>query len=137
MQGLHLTADLQGCDPTPPAFTDPAALRTLCLQAVAASGLQAVGELFHRFAEPGGVTGMVLLAESHLAVHTWPELAAVTLDVYVCNLGADNSTKAEALLASLLAAFAPARSAVQRLQRGTAAAGVAWMPATQPVSAPG
>jgi S-adenosylmethionine decarboxylase len=125
MQGLHLTADLQGCDTTRPAFTQPAALRALCLDAVAASGLQAVGELFHRFPAPGGVTGVVLLAESHLAVHTWPELGAVTLDVYVCNLGADNSGRAEGLLAGLLAAFAPAHCSVQRVLRGAAAAPMA------------
>jgi len=121
MQGLHLTADLQGCDTTVPAFTQPAALRALCLQAVADSALQAVGELFHRFPQPGGVTGVVLLAESHLAVHTWPELAGVTLDVYVCNLGADNRQRAEALLAVLVAAFKPARSTLHRLQRGAVA----------------
>ena len=118
MQGLHLTADLRGCPLAQPALTDPAALRELCLAAVRASGLLAVGELFHRFPAPGGVTGVVLLAESHLAVHTWPELAAVTLDVYVCNLHGDNSALAEALLALLTASFAPADCRVQRLWRG-------------------
>ena len=122
MQGLHLTADLRGCPSTGAAMTEPVALRSLCLQAVAEAGLQAVGELFHRFPPPGGVTGVVLLAESHLAVHTWPELCAVTLDVYVCNLGADNSAKAQALMASLQAAFAPAQVEQHRLPRGAAAA---------------
>ena len=118
MQGLHLTADLRGCAPALPAMHDPSALRALCLSAVACAGLQAVGELFHRFPAPGGVTGVVLLAESHLAVHTWPELGGVTLDVYVCNLHGDNSARAEALLASLEAALAPASIERQRLQRG-------------------
>ena len=61
----------------------------------------------------------MLLAESHLCVHTWPELGAVTLDVYVCNFGGDHSAKAERLMAALLALFEPA--AVQRhtLQRGS------------------
>ncbi len=122
MQGLHLTADLRGCPGTGAAMTEPVALRSLCLQAVAEAGLQAVGELFHRFPPPGGVTGVVLLAESHLAVHTWPELRAVTLDVYVCNLGADNSAKAQALMASLQAAFAPAQVEQHRLPRGAGAA---------------
>ncbi|ODU09622.1 MAG: S-adenosylmethionine decarboxylase proenzyme [Rubrivivax sp. SCN 71-131] len=123
MQGLHLTADLHDCAPeaarAAPLFLDPAALRTHCLQAVRAAGLEAVGECFHRFEGGGGVTGVVLLAESHLAVHTWPELRAVTLDVYVCNFGADNSARAEALLAQLEAAFAPARALRHRLQRGS------------------
>ena len=61
MQGLHLTADLRGCDPRRPSFTDTAALRLLCLQAVQRHGLTAVGELFHRFDSGGGVTGVVLL----------------------------------------------------------------------------
>lgn len=134
MDGLHLTADLRGCALSQPAMADASALRELCLRAVNAAGLQPVGELFHRFpsasgiAHPehaGGVTGVVLLAESHLAVHTWPEIASVTLDVYVCNLGADNSHRAEAVFDSLTAAFAPRsveRHALRRGQRAAAAA---------------
>jgi len=97
-------------------MTAPEALRTTCLDAVATAGLTPVGELFHRFAPtprdgptaPSGITGVVLLAESHLAVHTWPELEAATLDVYVCNLGADNSARAHSLMDALVAAFSPA-----------------------------
>ena len=68
---------------TQPAMTEPDALRALCLQAVKGAGLQPVGELFHRFAQPAGaaapvgITGVVLLAESHLAVHTWPGSVAL------------------------------------------------------------
>lgn len=118
MHGLHLTADLRGCPATAPLMTDPAALRRHCLQAVQAAGLQAVGELFHPFPAPGGVTGVVLLAESHLAVHTWPEIGGVTLDVYVCNLHGDNRARAAALLASLEAAFGATQAQHQRLERG-------------------
>ena len=118
MQGLHLTADLADCPVDRPAFTQPEALRSLCLQAVHRCGLQPVGELFHRFEEGGGVTGVVLLAESHLAVHTWPELGAVTLDVYVCNYSGDNDARALALLADLEAAFSPGRVEHHRLRRG-------------------
>ena len=117
MQGIHLTADLQGCDPALLLMSDPAALRTRCLQAVLHAGLQAVGELFHRFPPPGGITGVVLLAESHLAVHTWPELGAVTLDVYVCNFGRDNSGKAQSLVEVLSAAFGPRRCTMGRHDR--------------------
>jgi S-adenosylmethionine decarboxylase len=127
MRGLHLTADLRGCAATRSVMTVPAMLRATCLDAVAAAGLTPVGELFHRFvaalredaAAPSGITGVVLLAESHLAVHTWPEIEAATLDVYVCNLGADNSARAEALLASLIAAFAPTSVERHALERGS------------------
>ena len=123
MQGLHLTADLNGCDPSQPLMTNTDALRALCVEAVAAAGLGAVAELFHRFEPaPGesqsGITGVVLLAESHLAIHTWPERGGVTLDVYVCNLGQDNSAKAERLMQSLCSAFAPGATNRQALQRG-------------------
>ena len=125
MQGLHLTADLRGCASAQAALTDLDALRRLCLEAVADAGLLAVGELFHRFppapgaAGPSGITGVVLLAESHLAVHTWPEIAAVTLDAYVCNFGVDNSRRAQRLIETLLVAFAPAQVERHALRRGT------------------
>lgn len=122
MQGLHLTADLSGCHADHPALTDPAALRALCLRAVAAAGLTPVGECFHPFppehGEPRGVTGVLLLAESHLAVHTWPEREAVTLDLYVCHRSADRSAGAEAAVALLLDAFAPQRVERHALRRG-------------------
>lgn len=121
MQGLHLTADLRGVDAALAPMRDADALATLCREAVAVSGLSGVAELFHRFGPvdgQSGITGVVLLAESHLAIHTWPELGGVTLDVYVCNYGADNSARAEALLDLLVAAFAPTEARRQRVLRG-------------------
>jgi S-adenosylmethionine decarboxylase len=122
MQGLHLTADLYQCQCDRSWLVDAAALGQHCIAAVQAVGLQAVGQLFHAFPEtelgPSGVTATVLLAESHLCVHTWPEQGAVTLDVYVCNFGGDHSAKAQALMAALLALFAPQRVQHNQLQRG-------------------
>lgn len=121
MNGLHLTADLYDCTAVD-LLVDETALAGLCREAVAAAGLTAVAERWHRFpdgpAGPGGVTGVLLLAESHLAVHTWPERQGATLDVYVCNYGRDNSSRAEDLMAALLPAFGPARQQVGRLMRG-------------------
>lgn len=135
MQGLHLTADLQGCRCAPRWLLDAAALGQACLDAVRAAGLQPVGQLFHAFPAtaqgPGGVTATVLLAESHLCVHTWPERQAVTLDVYVCNFGADHSAKAHALMHALLDLFQPAAARHHALQRGAEEAeeGAAQAPA--------
>ena len=121
MHGLHLIADLRDCRGDTP-LADADALRALCVDAVARAGLRAVGSLFHPFVgddgAPQGVTGVVLLVESHLAVHTWPELRGVTADVYVCNVGADNSARAEAVMAQVVAAFAPGDARIQRVQRG-------------------
>ena len=122
MQGLHLTADLHHCDCDSAWLLDARLLGVACRDAVQAAGLQAVGELFHAFPAtaqgPGGVTATILLAESHLCVHTWPELRAVTLDVYVCNFGADHSAKAQRLLDGLLALFMPRDVVCNSLQRG-------------------
>lgn len=122
MQGLHLTADLYRCRCDVAWLVDAERLGAWCVQAVVACGLQPVGQLFHRFPAsplgPGGVTATVLLAESHLCVHTWPEQQSVTLDVYVCNFGGDHAPKARALLDALLQLFAPEQVEQQGLQRG-------------------
>lgn len=122
MHGLHLTADLYGCACETALLTDAERLGAHCVQAVEGVGLQAVAQLFHTFPAsalgPGGVTATVLLAESHLCVHTWPETAAVTLDVYVCNFGGDHSAKAQALMAALQGLFKPAGNITHALVRG-------------------
>ncbi|MDR7331602.1 adenosylmethionine decarboxylase [Roseateles asaccharophilus] len=121
MDGLHLTADLRGVDPMLSLMRDAGTLAAMCRDAVVASGLSGVAELFHHFGaadEQSGITGVVLLAESHLAIHTWPELGGVTLDVYVCNYGADNSAKAEALMAAMVRAFNAEVVSHQRVIRG-------------------
>ncbi len=126
MQGLHLTADLHQCRCDSRWLLDATALGAACADAVRAAGLQAVSQLFHTFPAtvhgPGGVTATVLLAESHLCVHTWPEQRAVTLDVYVCNFGGDHGAKAHALMAALLALFAPGHVERHVLRRGAIAA---------------
>ena len=127
MNGVHLTADLSGCPAAVAAMTDPQALRACCLEAVRAAGLQPVGELFHRFPAPGGVTGAVLLAESHLAVHTWPESGVVTIDAFVCNVSSDNSARAEALVQRLVQHFGATGVHRQQLTR-TGSSGPAGPP---------
>jgi spermidine synthase len=98
-------------------------LAGLCRQAVANAGLTLVAEKFFTFpdwqGQPGGVTGAALLAESHLALHTWPERSGVTLDVYVCNFSGDNSARAESLLHELIVAFAPREQSTNRILRGS------------------
>lgn len=124
MQGLHLTADLHHCQCDQAWLTDAERLVEWCVQAVQQAGLQVVNQLAHTFPAtpqgPGGVTATVLLAESHLCVHTWPELRAVTVDVYVCNYGADHSAKAHALMDAVVAHFASEAQQRETLLRGGA-----------------
>jgi S-adenosylmethionine decarboxylase len=122
MDGLHLTADLHGCRCEAAWLTDAARLVAWCREAVLAAGLQPVAELAHAFPPgprgAGGVTATILLAESHLCLHTWPELGAVTADVYVCNFGADHSAKARHLMDAVLRHFGPDAVDERSLHRG-------------------
>jgi S-adenosylmethionine decarboxylase len=122
MRGLHLTADCYQCRCEGAWMTDAARLGDWCRQVVDAVGLQVVGQLFHTFPPgqngPGGVTATLLLAESHVCLHTWPEQGAVTIDVYVCNFGADHSAKARALMDTLVRRFQPQWTEQRSLDRG-------------------
>jgi spermidine synthase len=122
MQGLHLTGDLFDCGCNAATLTDLQTLSTLCRNATNDAKLTIVDEKWHLFpdwnGEPGGITGTILLAESHLAIHTWPERRGVTLDVYVCNFTEDNTAKAEQLFAELTMAFRPKSQVVNRIIRG-------------------
>ena len=119
MDGIHLLGEWYECPADTPEFTRADALRAACLGAVRAAGLTIVGDAFHQFA-PQGVTGTVLLAESHLAIHTWPECGFVTVDVYVCNLTTDNTAKAEQVFHAIKAVLRPARARFQAIHRGGA-----------------
>jgi S-adenosylmethionine decarboxylase proenzyme len=116
MDGIHLLGEWYGC-PESPALIRADALRSVCLAATGEAGLSAVADNFHQFA-PQGVTGMVLLAESHLAVHTWPETGFVSVDVYVCNVSADNTPKAQHLFDALRRALQPGRVSERVMRRG-------------------
>lgn len=115
--GLHLIGDLHGCQGDTRLMHDADHLQAFCQQAVQAAGLTTVGALFHSFGEGAGVTGVVVLAESHLSIHTWPEDGYVTLDVYVCSYRSDNSASAQKLFDTVMAAFAPVEPHLHRIER--------------------
>ena len=122
MNGLHLIADLHNCQCPPDRLLDAEQLERYCVDACQRHGLTVVGRFLHTFenanGDPAGITGTVVLAESHLAIHTWPEIASVTLDVYVCNFSNDNSLQAEALFSEVIAEFAPENAEKTRVRRG-------------------
>ena len=69
MNGLHLIGDLTGCRCDPQLLLDGESFRAKCIEMVAAAGLTTMDATFHTF-DGGGFTGTVVLAESHLAIHT-------------------------------------------------------------------
>ncbi len=138
MQGLHLTGDLFECACSDALFTDLETLSTLCREATVDAALTIVDEKFHVFpdwnGQPGGITGTLLLAESHLAIHTWPERRGVTLDVYVCNFTDDNSPKAKQLFDRLMLAFRPKSQVVNHITRGDLSAEADAVAASAPAT---
>ncbi len=117
MQGLHILAELHQCAGSAALLRDAQALAALCKSVCQAAGLAPVAEAFHQF-DNAGATGAVVLAESHLAIHTWPEQGAVTLDLYVCNFSQDNRAATERAFAALTTAFSPGRIIRRDIERG-------------------
>jgi S-adenosylmethionine decarboxylase len=81
--GTEWLVDVEGCSAD--LLRDVETIRGLCEEVVADLGLRVVGQpLWHQFPEPGGVTGLYLLTESHLACHTFPETGIATFNLYCC-----------------------------------------------------
>ena len=81
--GTEWLVEASGCDAE--ALGDVGRLREVFARAVEELGLSVVGlPLWHKFPGPGGVTGLAMLTESHLACHTYPELGVATFNLYCC-----------------------------------------------------
>ncbi len=116
ISGTHIIADLYQCQAAT-VMTDRDLLEQTCLAYIRDAGLLDVGSAFYGFPGEGGVTGTVVLAESHLCLHTWPEHGYVSLDVFVCNYSADNTRAAHNLADRLIALFRPERVRRQEIAR--------------------
>jgi S-adenosylmethionine decarboxylase len=79
--GRHLLLELYECDAATLDSVD--AIRDAVRAAVEKSGATIVGETYHHF-DPQGVSGSVLIAESHVSLHTWPEIGYAAADFYTC-----------------------------------------------------
>ena len=79
--GRHITVELSGCDPA--LIADSKAVEQALLDAAKASGAHIIESSFHYFA-PQGVSGFVIISESHFSIHTWPEYDYAAVDVFTC-----------------------------------------------------
>ncbi|MCL5038205.1 MAG: adenosylmethionine decarboxylase [Chloroflexi bacterium] len=84
--GRHVIAELSGCNPG--TIRDIKLVEKYLESAVREAGATIVSTAFHHFS-PEGISGVIVLAESHLAVHTWPEHGYVAMDIYTCGKNAD------------------------------------------------
>ncbi|BDG60084.1 adenosylmethionine decarboxylase [Caldinitratiruptor microaerophilus] len=79
--GRHILAEVYGCDPT--LLNDIKHVEKVMVDAALNAGAEVREVAFHRFS-PQGVSGVVIISESHLAIHTWPELGYAAVDVFTC-----------------------------------------------------
>lgn len=108
--GTHLLVEYEGCDPE--LLNDETRIRALMRQAATAAGATEVAVVFHRFS-PQGITGVVVVEESHLSIHTWPEHGYASVDFYTC--GECHPERAQEVLRRGLGAK---RCEVMRIDRG-------------------
>jgi len=79
--GTHLLLDLRQCNPD--LLNDLQYIKQAMMRAATEAGAAVLGENFHKF-DPLGVTGIIAIAESHLAIHTWPEHGYAAVDIFTC-----------------------------------------------------
>ena len=79
--GIHLLAELYGCPKS--RLSDPDWLDSKLVAAANEAGATVINSSFHQFS-PQGVSGVVIIAESHITIHTWPEIGYAALDVFTC-----------------------------------------------------
>lgn len=115
--GVQFLAEWGGCAGPAWALESAASIQALCLEAIVDAGLTVCGNQFVAV-DGAGVAGVVLLAESHLAIRTWPAEAAVSLDVFVCNYRTNNRGKAHAVVDTLRALYRPRHEQLLQVGRG-------------------
>ena len=107
--GTHLLIDLWGAE----NLTDPTHIDAALRDAALESGATILHSHFHHFSPNGGVSGVVVLAESHISIHTWPERGFAAVDIFMC--GACDPHRA---LPILRRAFSPAEIRLDEQRRG-------------------
>lgn len=131
--GTHALIDLEGCDRE--RIDDVAFVEAAMREAALKAGATIVAQVFHRFA-PQGVSGVVVIAESHLAVHTWPEFGAVAVDLFTCGTGLRADLAAECLVGAFRASGAQIQTVARAVAARMASEDQAWVPGagTQPLA---
>ncbi len=98
--GRHILAEFFNCDRE--ILNDSGEIEILMKKAALACGATIVSSVFHTF-NPHGVSGVVVIAESHLAIHTWPEYGYAAVDVFTCGNLVDPNTAIQSVQISVRA----------------------------------
>jgi S-adenosylmethionine decarboxylase len=108
--GVHLIVDLYGAS----ALDDMSRIEACLHRCVEKAGATLLHLYLHPFEPNGGVSGVAVLAESHISIHTWPEHRYAAVDVFMCG-----KARPQVCIEVMREAFAPERCIVQELPRGS------------------
>lgn len=111
--GTHILLDLAGAPFA--TLDDPAVVESALVETVAAMGAHVLGVHLHRLA-PQGISGVVVITESHLTIHTWPERGEAAVDLFTCG----DPERARAAVAALVDRLGAAVSSLREVSRGAA-----------------
>jgi S-adenosylmethionine decarboxylase len=109
--GNHILLELWGVSEA--LLNDSAALERCLVEAASRGGAHVLEGRFRCF-EPQGISGVIILAESHVTIHTWPELGYAAVDIFTCG----PPTTGDQVSHQVVTAFSPTSYEVRRLQRG-------------------
>lgn len=113
-EGRHLIADLHGCS----GLADAGLIEAALGDAARAAGATLLEIRLHGFGPGQGVTGVALLAESHISIHSWPEHDYAAIDIFLCGRRHDPDA-ALSVIAERLGARSVARHLIERGYRGS------------------
>lgn len=113
--GIEIIGDLKDCNYTLLTNLTTKKIQRKISQLIKTQGLHELGSYYYQF--DVGATGVIALAESHLAIHTWPNEGYVSLSIYVCNYSQDNSKKAQEMFTQLVEFFKPEKVKFKEIKR--------------------
>lgn len=109
--GQHLILELYGCSQK--ALSSVSGVQDVMLKAARAADATIIDSIFHLF-KPHGVSGVVVIAESHFAIHTWPEHRYASVDLYTCG----STTRPWEAFKTVKKLFKATHFSVMKMERG-------------------
>lgn len=110
--GKHVILELMDCERA--RLCDRDFLRTTLLAACRAAGATIMGDSFHTFTPYDGVSGVIIIAESHLSIHTWPEYNYAAVDIFACG----NSLRPHKAVELMVSELRASEHSILELDRG-------------------
>ena len=114
--GTHIVGNLVKCDPDYLFGLDMNGIKEKVSEIIKNNDLTELGSYYHKF-DNNSFTGIVALSESHVSIHTWPELGVVNMDVYTCNYQRDNTDPTRKVFNEIAVLFKPGEIEKQEIRR--------------------